>query len=107
MSTRRTVADHMMHGHPGMMSAVDAARDRRGTLRRIGNYLFPDKYGLLGILLLVAFASALSLITSNLMRRAIDDYITAEDLGNLARPVGLMALIYVLPQPAPGRRASG
>ncbi len=96
MSTKRTVADHMMRGHPGMMAAVDAARDRRGTLRRIGNYLSPDKYGLLGILLLVALTSALSLITPNLMRRAIDDYITAKDLGNLARTVGLMALIYVL-----------
>ena len=45
---------------------------------------------------MVALTSALSLITPNLMRRAIDDYITAKDLGNLARTVGLMALIYVL-----------
>jgi len=93
---KRTVADHMMRWGPGMMQGPAAVKDRRGTLRRIWSYLWPDRYGLLGVALLVALTTTLSLVAPALIRRAIDSFIADGDLRGLARIVGLMGLVYLL-----------
>jgi len=85
-----------MRWGPNMTQGPAAVKDRRGTLRRIWSYLWPDRYGLLGVALLVALTTGLSLIGPALIRRAIDGFIADGDLRGLARTVGLMGLTYLL-----------
>ncbi len=80
----------------GLMGPVPTVKDRRGLVRRLWTYLSAYRVGLLGIAVLVALTSALSLVGPYLMGRAIDGYIATGDLSGLARLLGLMTLAYLL-----------
>ncbi len=91
---KRNVADHMMRFGHGLTTAA-TVKDRRGTLLRLWAYLLPDRWGLLGIVLLVTLTSALSLVTPWLTRRIIDRYLPAHDLRMLAVTLAIMGGIYL------------
>ncbi|HEY3416932.1 MAG TPA: ABC transporter ATP-binding protein [Armatimonadota bacterium] len=100
MSTKKTTVtvDPMQRFGPGrgmMMGAGASVKDRRGTMRRLWNYLCRERGGLMGVALLVAVSTALGLSGPYLIGRGIAS-IRAHDLAHLARLVGLMLLMYLL-----------
>jgi ATP-binding cassette subfamily B protein len=79
-----------------MSRPIERAKNRRGTLMRVWGYLRRQKWGLIGVLLLVALASGLDLIGPYLMGQAIDKYILKGDLPGLARLAVLMFSVYLV-----------
>jgi ATP-binding cassette subfamily B protein len=79
-----------------MMGQVQKAKDTRGTMRRLGNYLRQQTGGLLGVITLVTITTGFSLLGPFLMGKAIDDYMLAGDLPGLTRIVLLMVGVYVI-----------
>jgi len=97
------VADRMRffghrHRGPGHGIAVDVepVEDVLGVLRRVWGYLRTYRSLLIGVALLVAAATGLSLLTPWLTGVAIDKGIIPGDMGLLARVAGLMLGAYVL-----------
>ncbi len=80
-------------GPHGMMGARQA-KDVRGTMRRLWEYLSRQKWLLIGIVALVALSSGLALLGPYLMGIAIDTYILEGDLPGLARTAFLMIGVY-------------
>ena len=80
-------------GGPGhrMIGRGGRAKDARGTMRRLWDYLKRQKAGLLGVFALVAANTGFALVGPYLMGRAIDEHIIAGDLSGLA-PIALMML---------------
>ncbi len=70
------------------------AKDTRGTLWRLGDYLKQQSRSLLGVALLVTASTVLGLLGPYLIGKAIDTYILANDLPGLARIALLMFVIY-------------
>ena len=82
-------------GGRSMMSAtIEKARDVRGTLRRLLATLRPQRWALIGVLLLVAAGTLLELLAPFLMGQAIDRFIMAGDLAGLLRLSALMLGAY-------------
>jgi len=83
-------------GGPGryLMSKQERAKDTRGTLLRIWEYLSRQTWALVGTALLVAATSGLGLMGPYLMGKAIDEHILKGDLPGLARTALLMLGIY-------------
>jgi ATP-binding cassette, subfamily B, multidrug efflux pump len=79
-----------------MTRPVERAKNRRGTLLRLWGYLRQQKWGLVGVLLLVALGSGLDLTGPYLMGRAIDQYILKDNLPGLARLALLMLGVYLV-----------
>jgi ATP-binding cassette subfamily B multidrug efflux pump len=78
-----------------MSRPIERAKNRRGTLMRVWGYLRRQKWGLIGVLLLVTLASGLDLIGPYLMGFAIDKYILKGDLPGLSRLAMLMFSVYL------------
>jgi len=78
-----------------MSRPIERAKNRRGTLMRVWGYLRRQKWGLAGVVLLVALASGLDLVGPYLMGVAIDKYILKGDLPGLARLALLMFAVYM------------
>ncbi len=79
-----------------MMRPVERAKDVRGTLRRIWDYLKRQKAALLATVLLVIASSGLALLGPYLMGLAIDRYIIVGDLAGLARVALMMIAVYAV-----------
>ncbi len=79
-----------------MMRPVERAKDVRGTLRRIWDYLKRQKAALLATVLLVIASSGLALLGPYLMGLAIDHYIIVGDLAGLARVALMMIAVYAV-----------
>jgi ATP-binding cassette subfamily B multidrug efflux pump len=84
-------------GGPGghLMRPKERAKDVRGTLLRLWDYLRHQGWTLVGTTLLVALTSGLGLLGPYLMGRAIDGYIMTGDLPGLARIALLMLAAYL------------
>jgi ATP-binding cassette subfamily B protein len=78
-----------------MMRAPERAKNRRGTVMRLWGYLQRQRWGLVGVMLLVTVASGLDLLGPYLMGAAIDRFILKNDLPGLARLAILMLLVYL------------
>ncbi len=86
---------HRGPGH-GIAVEVEPVEDVLGVLRRIWGYLAHYRARLVGVALLVAASTALSLLTPWLTGVAIDQGIIPGDMGLLARVAGIMLAAYVL-----------
>ena len=84
------------HGPGGLFSPKERAKDRRGTLSRLWGYLSHQGWMLALVTVLVALASGLNILGPYLMGRAIDDFITQNDLPGLATLVLAMVAVYIL-----------
>jgi len=81
--------------HRHLLSKKERAKDTRGTMRRLWEYLKHQKAALIGTALLVAVTTGFGLMGPYLMGKAIDEYILAGNLSGLARIVLLMVGVYV------------
>jgi len=79
-----------------MMGEREAAKDTRGTARRILGYLNRQKRALQGTLILVVATTIFGLLGPYLMGQAIDVYILKGDLPGLARIALLMIVVHLL-----------
>ena len=84
-------------GGPGgyLMRPKERAKNIRGTLLRIWDYLKKQGWALVVIMILVAISSGLRLLGPYLMGRAIDDHILKGDLPGLGHIALLMLSVYV------------
>jgi ATP-binding cassette subfamily B multidrug efflux pump len=80
----------------GMMRETEKSKNPRGTLRRLGTYLKPQRWVLLGVAFLVILTTLVDLLGPYLMGQAIDRFINKGDLPGLARLIGLMILTYIV-----------
>ncbi len=78
------------------MRPKERAKDIRGTLYRLWEYLKRQGWGLGSIVILVAISSGLGLVGPYLMGKAIDDYILTNDIPGLGRLLLLMLAIYAV-----------
>ncbi len=79
-----------------MMRPKERAKDIRGTLLRLWDYLKKQGWGLGSIVILVAVSSGLGLLGPYLMGKAIDEYILTNDIPGLGRLLLLMLAVYVV-----------
>jgi ATP-binding cassette subfamily B multidrug efflux pump len=77
-------------------AAVEKARDRRGTLRRLWGYLRRHRRALLVSSAMVLVTTALNVLGPYLLGVAIDRFVTTGDLPGLARICLLMLAVYGL-----------
>jgi len=78
-----------------MMRAPERAKDRRGTLRRLWQYLRGQGRTLVGVFILVLIASGLDLLSPYLLGLAIDEYILKNNLPGLAQLGAFMVVLYL------------
>lgn len=82
---------------PGHFVSVPAeVKNRRGTVRRLWQYLAHYRAALAGVAVLVVLSSALVLMAPYLIGRTIDMCVAKAGLRPLARMMGLMLLVQVL-----------
>jgi len=74
---------------------IEKARDVRGTLRRLLATLWPFRWALVGVLVLVVASTLLDLLAPYLMGMAIDQFIARKDRVGLQRIVLLMLGAYL------------
>jgi ATP-binding cassette subfamily B multidrug efflux pump len=82
-------------GGGGRGRTIERARDTKGTVRRLTQYLRPHRGAVIGVFLLAALATALALSAPYLMGRAIDQ-LTKGNLAAMFRTTFLMLCAYVL-----------
>jgi len=82
-------------GQGGGRPTGEKAKDRRGTLRRLSDYLKPYHGRLLLVSLLVFLATILGLAGPALLGRAIDQYVVHHDIDGLVAIVVLMSAVYL------------
>jgi ATP-binding cassette subfamily B multidrug efflux pump len=68
-------------------ATIEKARDVRGTLRRLLATLWPFRWALVGVFVLVVVSTLLDLLAPYLMGIAIDKFIANKDLAGLQRTV--------------------
>ncbi len=85
-------------GGPGahLMRAQERAKNTRGTLMRIWQYLRRQRAALAGTVALVTLTSGFGLLGPYLMGRALDQFILRGDLPGLTRTVLLMLGVYAI-----------
>ena len=79
----------------GARPTGEKAKDRRGTLRRLSDYLKPYHGRLVLVAALVVVGTIFGLAGPALLGLAIDQYVVFADLDGLARIAGLMLLVYI------------
>ncbi len=79
-----------------MMRPKERAKNIRGTLRRLWDYLKRQGWGLGVIVILVSISAGLGLLGPYLMGKAIDEFILTKDIPGLGRLLLLMLGIYVV-----------
>ena len=82
-------------GSGGTRPTGEKARDRRGTLRRLSDYLKPYHGRLVLVAILVVIATLFGLIGPALFGRAIDQYVVHDDLDGLLQISLLMLGVYL------------
>ncbi|MFN2110259.1 MAG: ABC transporter ATP-binding protein [Anaerolineae bacterium] len=78
------------------MRPKERAKNIRGTLLRLWDYLKMQGWGLVTIVILVAISSGLGLLGPYLMGKAIDNYILTNDIPGLGQLLLLMLAVYVV-----------
>ena len=96
MTNASTNRPRFVGGQGGSRPTGEKALDRRGTLRRLADYLQPYHARLVLVAALVVVATALGLAGPALLARAIDAYVIHHDADGLALMVALMAAVYLL-----------
>ena len=96
MTNASTNRPRFVGGQGGSRPTGEKALDRRGTLRRLADYLQPYHARLVLVAALVVVATALGLAGPALLGRAIDAYVIHHDADGLALMVALMAVVYLL-----------
>lgn len=74
----------------------DKAKDMKGTLRRIWDYLSRQRVLLYMVIVMVVISSAASLLGPFLVGKAIDDYVVTREITGLGRLLIALILIYIL-----------
>ena len=82
-------------GHGGGRATGEKAKDRRGTLRRLSDYLKPYHARLLVVGVLVVVATMLGLAGPALLGRAIDQYVIHNDIDGLVGIALIMLAVYL------------
>ena len=82
-------------GQGGARPTGEKAKDRRGTLRRLSDYLKPYHGRLILVAALVVVGTLLGLLGPALLGRAIDQYVIFNDIDGLAAVVLVMLLVYL------------
>ena len=82
-------------GSGGARPTGEKAKDQRGTLRRLSDYLKPYHGRLLLVAALVVLGTIFGLAGPALLGLAIDQTVVSGDLDGLARIAALMLLVYI------------
>ena len=82
-------------GSSGARPTGEKAKDRRGTLRRLSDYLKPYHARLLLVAVLVVAGTMFGLAGPALLGLAIDQYVELGDLDGLMQIVLLMLVVYI------------
>ena len=90
-----TARPRFIGGHGGGRPTGEKAKDRRGTLRRLSDYLKPYHGRLLLVSLLVVLSTILGLVGPALLGRAIDQYVIHHDLDGLLTIALVMVSVYL------------
>ena len=86
---------HYIGGHGGGRPTGEKAKDRRGTLRRLSDYLKPYHGRLMVVGVLVVFGTLMGLVGPALLGLAIDQYVIHEDLDGLLGIALLMLVVFL------------
>lgn len=81
-------------GPHGFKGPVEKAKDRKGTLKRIWQYMEKQKQTLIASIIFVIFTTLLSLAGPYLIGIIVDKYIIPKDLAGTFRLFVVLALIY-------------
>jgi ATP-binding cassette subfamily B multidrug efflux pump len=101
----RSSVEQLRHFGPGpgggrgpghMLQPFTKAEDVSGVLRRLWGYLRKYRWGLLGVVLLVAFSTGLSLVNPYLISQAVDRCIVPHKMEALPVVAALMVAAYLL-----------
>ena len=95
MASQSTASRPRFVGHGGGRPTGEKARDRRGTLRRMTDYLSPYRGRLIIVAVLVVVGTLLGLAGPALLGVAIDRYVMNRDTDGLLQVAGLMLLVYL------------
>ncbi len=90
-----TARPRFIGGSGGSRPTGEKAKDRRGTLRRLADYLKPYHARLILVALLVVAATLFGLIGPVLLGRAIDQYVVFGDLDGLLQIALVMLGVYL------------
>lgn len=82
-------------GGSGGRPSGEKAKDRRGTLRRLADYLQPYHQRLLLVAALVVIGTLLGLAGPVLLGQAVDQYVVFDDIDGLVQIALLMLLVYL------------
>lgn len=90
----------VMGGHPGGRSRfggpVVKAKDSKGTLKRIWNYMKKEKKALILSIIIVLLTTLLGLVGPYLIGIIVDDYIIPKDISGTMKMSILLAIVYVV-----------
>lgn len=86
--------------HPGggskFTGPIVKAKDSKGTLKRIWNYMKKEKTPLVVSVIIVILTTLLGLIGPYMIGVIIDDYIIPKDISGTVKMVGILAIVYVV-----------
>lgn len=82
-------------GPRGFSGPVEKAKDKKGTIKRIWNYMEKQKFAMIASIIFVIISTLLNLLVPYLIGKIIDDYIIPKDMEGSLRFLLLLALIYI------------
>lgn len=82
-------------GPRGFSGPVEKAKDKKGTIKRIWNYMEKQKFAMIASIIFVIISTLLNLLVPYLIGKIIDDYIIPKDMEGTLRFLLLLALIYI------------
>lgn len=86
-------------GHPGgsrFGGPIVKAKDSKGTLKRIWNYMKKEKKSLILSIIIVLLTTLLGLVGPYLIGVIVDDYIIPKDISGTVKMVLLLAIVYIV-----------
>lgn len=86
--------------HPGggnkFTGPIVKAKDSKGTLKRIWNYMKKEKTPLVVSIIIVILTTLLGLVGPYMIGVIIDDYIIPRDISGTVKMAGILAIVYVV-----------
>ncbi|WP_082355310.1 ABC transporter ATP-binding protein [Bacillus sp. FJAT-22090] len=82
-------------GPRGFRGPVEKAKDKKGTIKRIWNYMEKQKIAMIASIIFVIISTILNLLVPYFIGVIIDDYIIPKDMEGTLRVLLLLALIYI------------